>query len=97
MSLGGGFLNKKRINRILNNCRIKQSNDCSLSNIIMPPVNTKKNSISKLRAEPYQMPIILKDIPKISRNSPKKTIFLSVRMPSAEPNLNSLDIYPDDK
>lgn len=88
MSLGGGFLNKKRIDRILNKCKIKQSNDCSLSSIIMPPLNTKKNSISKLRAEAFQMPIILKDMPKASRNSPKKTIFLSVRMPSAEPNLN---------
>jgi hypothetical protein len=54
----------------------------------MPPVNTKKNSISKLRADAFQMPNIFKDMPKITRNSPKKTIFLSVRMPSAEPNLN---------
>ena len=43
------------------------------------------------------MPNIIKDMPKVSRNSPKKKIFLSVRMPSAEPNLYSLDVNPEDK
>jgi hypothetical protein len=63
----------------------------------MPPVNTKKNSLSQLRAQAYQMPNIIKDMPKVSRNSPKKKIFLSVRMPSAEPNMYSLDVNSEDK
>jgi|LauGreDrversion4_2_1035121.scaffolds.fasta_scaffold292805_2 hypothetical protein len=36
------------------------------------------------------MPRIFKDVPKLSRSSPKKTIFLSVRMPSAEPSTNPI-------
>lgn len=80
-------MNKKRIERILNHHRAKQSNESSLSNIIMPPVITKRHSLTKIKVDTDQMPNIFKDVPKVSRNSPKKTIFLSVRMPSAEPSL----------
>ncbi len=54
----------------------------------MPPVIKKRNSVTKIKVETDQMPNIFKDVPKMSRNSPKKTIFLSVRMPSAEPSFS---------
>jgi len=53
----------------------------------MPPVIMKK-SITRLKVEGDSTPKIFKDIPKLSKSSPKKTIFLSVRMPSAEPSTN---------
>jgi hypothetical protein len=48
LSLGGGFLNKKKIERILNHNKAKDSKESSLSTIIMPPVIMKK-SVTRLR------------------------------------------------
>ena len=65
----------------------EESNQSSITNIIMPPVILKK-TVSLIRIDKgFEKTLpMLKEMPRISRNevSPKKTIFLSVRMPTAE-------------
>jgi hypothetical protein len=100
LSLGGGFMNKARIERILNKKYTdengksfmkkgkEESNQSSITNIIMPPMILKKTvSLIKIDKGFERTMPMFKEMPTISRNggSPKKTIFLSVRMPCAEP------------